>query len=266
MYNKLYVFEARYYDPIFGFTTIDPLCEKYYDVSPYSYCAGDPVNRIDPDGRDWYRYDDKTGEMILHKKTDDKFDQIGKFKQDKKSGEYTLLTNKRGEAKTRIDNIEKGILSDGINFKENNNMFAVGGEGQATVGGVEAFAVNLSDMVGKEIGGAYFSKDNAKATTHISFGRYANNKFDETRGHGQNLGSYPYLRGDYDKFSLTGFFHTHPSSGNISVSDRTRPSKKDLASRDNDLSLNPNMRFYILTHPISYGDTFPLKINYTNWY
>ena len=266
MYNKLYVFEARYYDPIFGFTAIDPLCEKYYDVRPYSYCAGDPVNRIDPDGRDWYRYDDKTGEMILHKKTDDKFDQIGKFKQDKKSGEYTLLTNKRGEAKTRIDNIEKGILSDGINFKENNNMFAVGGEGQATVGGVEAFAVNLSDMVGKEIGGAYFSKDNAKATTHISFGRYANNKFDETRGHGQNLGSYPYMRGDYVKCSLIGIFYTHPSSGNISVSDRTRPSKKDLASRDNDLSLNPNMRFYILTHPISYGDTFPLKINYTNWY
>ena len=51
---NLYDFEARYYDPIFGFTTMDPLCEKYYDVSPYSYCAGNPVNRIDPDGRDWY--------------------------------------------------------------------------------------------------------------------------------------------------------------------------------------------------------------------
>lgn len=120
-------------------------------------------------------------------------------------------------------------------------------------------------MVGKEIGGAYFSKDGAKATTHISFGRYVNNKFDETRGHGQNWGSYPNLRGDYDKFSLTGFFHTHPSSGNISVSDRTHPSGKDLESRNKDLKLNPSMQFYILTHPIFYGDTFPYKINYTNW-
>ena len=27
-----------------------PLAEKYYHISPYAYCAGDPVNRIDPDG------------------------------------------------------------------------------------------------------------------------------------------------------------------------------------------------------------------------
>ena len=33
---------------------MDPLCEKYYDVSPYAYCAGDPVNAIDPDGRKVY--------------------------------------------------------------------------------------------------------------------------------------------------------------------------------------------------------------------
>ena len=32
------------------FTTIDPLCEKYYHLSPYSYCGGNPVNRIDLHG------------------------------------------------------------------------------------------------------------------------------------------------------------------------------------------------------------------------
>jgi hypothetical protein len=30
---------------------MDPLCEKYYSVSPYAYCANNPVNAIDPDGR-----------------------------------------------------------------------------------------------------------------------------------------------------------------------------------------------------------------------
>ena len=29
---------------------MDPLCEKYYDVSPYAYCANNPVRYIDPDG------------------------------------------------------------------------------------------------------------------------------------------------------------------------------------------------------------------------
>ena len=29
----------------------DPLSEKYYGVSPYAYCAGDPVNLVDVDGK-----------------------------------------------------------------------------------------------------------------------------------------------------------------------------------------------------------------------
>ena len=33
------------------FTTIDPHAESYYHLSPYSYCGGDPVNAIDPDGK-----------------------------------------------------------------------------------------------------------------------------------------------------------------------------------------------------------------------
>ena len=55
---NLYDYSARQYDPaVCQFTSIDPLCEKYYHVSPYAYCGGNPVNRIDPDGRDWYSYD-----------------------------------------------------------------------------------------------------------------------------------------------------------------------------------------------------------------
>ncbi len=32
------------------FTTRDPLCEKYYDLSPYGYCAGNPMRYVDPTG------------------------------------------------------------------------------------------------------------------------------------------------------------------------------------------------------------------------
>ena len=38
------------YSLIPRFSTIDPLAEKYYHLSPYAYCAGDPVNLVDPDG------------------------------------------------------------------------------------------------------------------------------------------------------------------------------------------------------------------------
>lgn len=42
----LYDYGARHYDATIGqFTTMDPLCEKYYHISPYAYCGGNPVNR-----------------------------------------------------------------------------------------------------------------------------------------------------------------------------------------------------------------------------
>lgn len=44
-------FGARHYSPsLQRWLVPDPLSEKYYDVSPYAYCAGDPVNLVDPDG------------------------------------------------------------------------------------------------------------------------------------------------------------------------------------------------------------------------
>jgi len=47
-----YDFEARMYYPAYArFTTMDPLAEKYYSISPYAYCAGNPVNLVDPDGK-----------------------------------------------------------------------------------------------------------------------------------------------------------------------------------------------------------------------
>ena len=49
----LYYYGARYYNPV---TTlwlgVDPLSSKKPNVSPYLYCLGNPINFIDPDGRD----------------------------------------------------------------------------------------------------------------------------------------------------------------------------------------------------------------------
>ena len=35
------------------FTTIDPMAEKYYSISPYAYCADNPIILIDPTGMIW---------------------------------------------------------------------------------------------------------------------------------------------------------------------------------------------------------------------
>ena len=47
-----YDYGARRYDPAFAqFTQMDPLSEKYPHLSPYAYCAGNPVRYVDPDGQ-----------------------------------------------------------------------------------------------------------------------------------------------------------------------------------------------------------------------
>jgi hypothetical protein len=33
--------------------SVDPLSDKYPNITPYAYCANNPVRFIDPDGRDW---------------------------------------------------------------------------------------------------------------------------------------------------------------------------------------------------------------------
>ena len=49
-----YDYGARGYYPALGrFTSVDPLAEKYYSISPYAYCAGNPVNSVDPNGKDY---------------------------------------------------------------------------------------------------------------------------------------------------------------------------------------------------------------------
>jgi RHS repeat-associated protein len=44
-------FGARYYDSRIGrWMSVDPLTEKYPNISPYNYCANNPNSFVDPDG------------------------------------------------------------------------------------------------------------------------------------------------------------------------------------------------------------------------
>ncbi len=52
--SGFYYFGARYYDcDLSGlFLSVDPMADKHPSLSPYAYCAWNPVKLVDPDGRD----------------------------------------------------------------------------------------------------------------------------------------------------------------------------------------------------------------------
>jgi hypothetical protein len=45
----MYDYSARHKDD-WRFTTVDPMAEKYYSISPYAYCGNNPLKYIDPTG------------------------------------------------------------------------------------------------------------------------------------------------------------------------------------------------------------------------
>ena len=117
-----YDYGARqYYAFLPTWDRIDPLCEKYYSISPYAYCANNPVNRFDPDGRDWYQDKNKNA---MYFSEDDEIDKE----------KWTMIGNGKDVLlRTEIDNnccggyYEIG-LSDGSTFKLDDKYNSMSGE------------------------------------------------------------------------------------------------------------------------------------------
>ena len=50
-----YYFGARYFMPTLSiWNSVDPMADKYPSLSPYNYCAWNPLKLVDPDGEDIY--------------------------------------------------------------------------------------------------------------------------------------------------------------------------------------------------------------------
>lgn len=76
--SGFHYYGARYYwsELLTGWLSVDPMADKYPSISPYAYCAWNPVTLIDPDGRDWYR-NDETGSVLWSDNNDKKIDYNG---------------------------------------------------------------------------------------------------------------------------------------------------------------------------------------------
>ena len=69
--SGFHYYGARYYwsEILTSWLSVDPMADKYPSMSPYAYCAWNPVKLVDLDGRDWYR-DDETGGVFWSSKND----------------------------------------------------------------------------------------------------------------------------------------------------------------------------------------------------
>ena len=110
----------RQYDPtIARWFNIDPKAEKYLSLTPYSYCAGNPILHIDEKGDDWYvTFNIKKGgiEKQYHYTEDyrsqEDLDKAGI------SGQYLGLT-----VLIRADNLYLSLLGEKFSTKTDNRKY-----------------------------------------------------------------------------------------------------------------------------------------------
>jgi len=103
---------GRWYDPaVGGWSSVDPLAEKYYSISPYAYCLNNPVKYLDPDGKEvWLSYTFNDGRTVTAQyKNGGLYNSDGSKYQGGNS--YILKT---GQQLSQLQNVSKevnGIVS-----------------------------------------------------------------------------------------------------------------------------------------------------------
>ena len=84
---------AQYYNSDLSiWLSVDPMVDKYPNLSPYTYCADNPVRLVDPEGKDIYEFDG-AGNIINVAECD--YDIFYKIDDNgSRTGEYLAFNNK----------------------------------------------------------------------------------------------------------------------------------------------------------------------------
>jgi RHS repeat-associated protein len=140
-------FEARFMDSrIPRFTSMDPLREKYYWISPYAYAANNPIRFIDPTGM-WF---DEANEKKAFKQETALNKQIAKLEKqivrlEKKGLSTDDLSARVTEMKSSITDIADMRANESTEFRyaNANSKNNPSGRGNPTIDGVGTNTVTM---------------------------------------------------------------------------------------------------------------------------
>lgn len=252
---NFYDFGFRNYDPAIGrWMNVDPLAEKRYELTTYNYVQNSPLIRIDPKGLTDFTLNAKTGEVT----------QVGEANKDpdrilKTNRKGEVKYNKKGEAKVAIGGIEQGILKDGQNFKDKDQLISIGGKGEPSVKGVKSFTLQLSEYLGKEIKGFSYSSNGSGNVTDMVLGKYVNNTYTSSYGNVRELMNK--YGANFSGNNVVQQFHTHPD-GQLGATESAPEISADVQNRRGTLPTIPNASFIVLYR--NNGQIEPAEFDYTH--
>ena len=148
-------FGARYMDHelMTMWLSVDPMADKYPSISPYAYCAWNPVKLVDPDGKetiendDWYR--NNVGDIVW----DESVKGPGDLPEDcSYLGEKGVGVNEQGDI-TRVYNSD-GTIDDISQTLPQVDITDKGKRKSAEVAAKIPFALSVALYDGPELGPA----------------------------------------------------------------------------------------------------------------
>ncbi|MBO4488832.1 MAG: hypothetical protein J5741_04135, partial [Bacteroidales bacterium] len=111
-------FGSRYYSSDLSiWLSVDPMAAKYASLSPYNYCANNPVKLVDPEGEAWETPEDEIMANELKEKAMNKIDRINhQIDQLYQKKDHTNNDRKANNTQKIIDYLEtqKSFLDEGI--------------------------------------------------------------------------------------------------------------------------------------------------------
>lgn len=166
---NMYDYSARYYESALGrFTSVDPLAEKYYSISPYVYCNNNPMKYIDPTGMIYDDYFNQQGKY-LGTDNDPNSNKVRVMDDNtwaaNKTGEGTIdhttgtvisdLASNAGLTQNAIRNIyrhynETSLSIDNTNDPTVHMAYSYRGNSKTNTVSLEYFALNTSLVVAKK--------------------------------------------------------------------------------------------------------------------
>ena len=143
-----YDYGARQHDPILArWDRIDPLCEKYYSVSPYAYCGSNPIKYVDLHG-DSLSLD---GEERALEECIGVMNKYG-------TGEYKMNNGQVvHDLQGKTPNAYDEVFDDAINSSVNITMKVVCGDDNIDIADWESKTVDITDVQKMNGGDDFFT-------------------------------------------------------------------------------------------------------------
>ena len=162
-------FGARHYSAVLHRWLVpDPLGDKTPTVSAYAYCAGDPVNLVDPDGRDVWEIDEM-GKIVnrIKDKTQDSFqivrkDEEGEWRRTEQSisFEYGTIQAVRNPNATATDDTSYNLTIFEVKNDDNaKNLFEFMANPEVTSVEWEHIKIGTSDSGRNIVGNSHDPKN-----------------------------------------------------------------------------------------------------------